>query len=89
MADAVPPPRTFGDLDRLNQEIEVRCQRCFERRRLTGSSLDKHDRPLRDQPIAGRRYVCACGGIGLPTIRRRWVEALSHHGRGLEARSRR
>lgn len=51
-----------------------------------GSGNDRRGRPLGDQPVAGRRYVCACGGVGLPTIRRKWVEALSRHGRAQAAR---
>lgn len=86
MRDAADAPRTFADLERSGEEIEVTCQRCATAVRLTGWHRDRAGRLLHDQAIVGRKYTCTCGGIGLPTIRRRWVEALSRHGRAREAR---
>lgn len=81
--------RTFGDLDGQGLELEVTCQKCGYLQRFHSDSVDRQKKPLRDRVITGQRFVCECGGIGLPTLRRRWVESLSRHGQALEARNRR
>jgi hypothetical protein len=86
MREAANAPRTFADLDGRGEVIEVTCQRCATAVRLSGWHRDRAGRLLHDQPIAGRKYTCTCGGIGLPTIRRRWTEAMTAHGRAREAR---
>lgn len=74
---------TFADLDRAGFEIEVTCQKCGQR-----AVIDARSRPVRDLPVAGRRFRCtqpACGGVGLPTIgkQRAWVAKLSEHAQRL------
>lgn len=57
------PPRTFADLEPAGLELAVVCQRCGRETVVDDTAPD-----LRPQRIAGRRYRCQCGGIGLPSL---------------------
>jgi hypothetical protein len=77
------PRKTFADLDGLGEELEVTCQRCGLVRCLSGNSRGRDGRTLEGQTIVGRRFTCECGGIGLPTIKRRWPRSLAAHAKAM------
>lgn len=61
---ALPPLRTFADLEPAGLELGVTCQKCGHQ-----AVVDDRSPKLRNQRVAGRRFRCAqCGGIGLPTL---------------------
>ena len=65
MKPLATPTTTFGDLAREGLGIEVACTDCGHKQIVEGGTLDLHDRL-----VSGARFRCACGAVGLPTIRR-------------------